>query len=129
MKKGHLLVLAVVVVQGAVLAFIYHAQLREDSGLLSGLTETRRKFKAEEPKEAASHEVAGSRIEKYVRGAAAGVRELSKKEVFRALSPEQRKMKLVEHFNLRVADIDYRLLPDKEQRAILQAYLRAYHAD
>ncbi len=68
----------------------------------------------------------GRLVSRYVDRPEAEMAAFFASPAYRDVSPELRRMRLVEFFTLKVADVDYMLLSDADKKLILDQFLRKY---
>ncbi len=130
MRPRSMLVLAVLVLQAAALSYLYRGCGAGGSDLLGNFLETRRETGGGDAAALSGAPQAPMDVrQKYVLDPQDEVAALMRAPEYAGLDAGRRRIKLVEYFTLHVADADYSLLPEEEQKAILREFMRRYDSD
>lgn len=128
MKKAHYIVLIVILAQALLLVFLYNSDFYSGSSILEELHDSR-KQKGEEQQEMNQRVPPisyKSNMEKYVFSVKNKVNIFQENHDYQAMSPKQKRIKLIEYFTMHIADADYSLLGENEQKEIMTEFLRRY---
>ncbi len=128
MSGRTLLVVAVLAAQALALAYLYRGCRSEDTGMLRRLVETRQSAQDAQTAKVLE-EKDGTRknlLQKYVLDPRANVMALRQAPDYSGLARDARRIKLIEYFSLHVADADFSLLPEEEQKMLMREFLRRY---
>lgn len=129
MSRKTLVIILVLALQVGLVVFLANTGRRSGDGMLSRLFETRLKGGPTGEEKGRPFPTAGTLAERYVERPRARVAPLLADPGFRDLPPETRRVKLIEYFTLKVIDTDFTLLPEAEQRRIMDAFLKACQAE
>lgn len=127
MNKTHYIVIIVIIAQAFLLVILYNSKFDSGSDILVGFTDSRKQA-GEAPKEniGSSRVKYKNNIDKYVDSVNSKVIHFRENADFKNMPPEKKRMKLIEYFTLHIADADYTLLGEDEQKEIMTEFLRRY---
>jgi hypothetical protein len=128
MRKTHYIVLLVILAQAFLLVFLYNSNFYSGSSILEELHDSR-KQKGEEQQEINQRVPPisyKSNMEKYVLSVKNKVNLFQKNYDYQAMTPGKKRIKLIEYFTMHIADADYSLLGEDEQKEIMTEFLRRY---